>query len=390
MWERRHPRLAIGLPGAFVALVLAGTAHAATPAQILQTISAERAANGIPARLVEDPALSRACDAHNAYIAQQSGGFDPHSESPGRPGYTPEGAAVAKKSIIGIGANFDSGDPFQVAPFHFMRELDPGLKVTGAADSHGSTCVVTGDSRRRAARGAPRFYTLPGPGSTGVRREEFESEEPFTPGQLFGIPPFTPMGPHLYLFHFPGSEPLTIRHATMTGPAGTVPMRWVDYDPRSSAVPVASAVMFALQPAPAGVYCARVAVADGDLTLRHRWWFATEGTAAPGPPHGGCEPAPAARLRVGKPHVAHGRVSVVVATSAKARGRLKVTEYRGAASGRMRRAGTSVRGGLRRTTFKGRLPNALFIYLQVQATFRRTDGGSDASAYRNRKVGEAP
>jgi hypothetical protein len=373
------------LVAAVVALVLSPPAFGASSAQIIDTITAERAADGLPTPLVEDPALSRACEAHNAYMEANPGAY-PHSETRGAPGYTPAGAAVARISNVGIGVNFDGGDPFVHAPFHLMRELDPALRVTGASDSHGGTCVVVADKRRRSARGPARFFTSPGLGRTGVPREDFEYEAPYSPGNLFGIPQFTPVGPHLYVFQFPSDTSLRIRHASLTGPAGAVPLRVLD-GARTSAVLYNAALMFPDHPVPAGVYCARLEVKeDNGLIDRHRWWFATEGIAMPRPPRGGCDPAPEARLRVGELRVSHGHVTVVVTASARARGRLSATVYRAVKSQRLRRVHSTVRHGVTRTTFSGRIPKELFLGVTVVATLRRTDGGSDATAYRGRKL----
>jgi hypothetical protein len=373
------------LVAALVALGLPAPAHAATSAQIIDTIRAERAADGIPASLVEDPALSRACAAHNAYMELNPDAY-PHSETRGAPGYTRAGAAVARISNVGLGTNFDSGDPFVHAPFHLMRELDPALKVTGASDSHGGSCVVVGDKRRRSARGPARFFTSPGLGRTGVSRQDYEYEAPYSPGNLFDIPQLTPLGPHLYVFRFPSDTSLRIQRASLTGPSGAVPLRVLDGS-RNGAVPYNAAVMFPDHPVAAGVYCARLEVKeDNGLIDRHRWWFATEQVATPRPPPGGCKPAPEARLRVGELQVSHGRVSVVVDGSARARGRLSATAYRGIKVQRLRRVHSTVRHGVTRTTFSGPLPQELFLGVTVIATLRRTDGGSDATAYRSRKL----
>jgi hypothetical protein len=365
-------------------LMAAVPATAATSAEIVRALNAERAADGIPA-LHEDPALSSACDAHNAYLEANPDTTNPHTEDPNAPGYTPAGAAVAAISDIALGDNFDQANPFAHAPFHLMRELDPALQLTGAADSHGNECVAVADSRRRTGHGPSRFYTSPANGRGGVAGGDYEWEAPYWPGSLFGIGPFTPLGPHLYLFRFPERTLLTIRRAWLTGPGGgRIAVRIVDG--RYAAVPTSSALLFPDHPVPAGVYCAHIErKTDTGLVLRYRWWFATEGAPAIAPK--GCGPPPPARLHVRSVRVSHGKVTAIVTQDARARGKLTVLENRGIASFRLNKTRTTVSHGIRRITYSGPLADELFIWVQVMATLRRTDGGSDATTYRNRRVG---
>ena len=77
-----------------VALVASAAATvpavAATPAEIVASLNAQRATNGIPADIVERSDWSESCRLHNEY--QRLNGTLTHSEDPGLPGYTEDGA----------------------------------------------------------------------------------------------------------------------------------------------------------------------------------------------------------------------------------------------------------------------------------------------------------
>ncbi|MDX6679599.1 MAG: hypothetical protein QOE31_3651, partial [Solirubrobacteraceae bacterium] len=56
-----------------VAVASPATARAATAAEQIAALNAQRAANGIPAGIVEQPDWTRACRDHMAYIAANGG-----------------------------------------------------------------------------------------------------------------------------------------------------------------------------------------------------------------------------------------------------------------------------------------------------------------------------
>lgn len=373
-------------------LCAAGAAQAATPQQVIDVLERQRAANGIPAGLVEDPELSQACAAHNRYLRLNPDAY-PHSESPGREGYTPEGASIAAQSVL-IGRSyppgqlpseygFDSGsNPFENVPFHLDGLLRPELRVTGASESDGWTCVVTGDVRTRRWPRSLRFYTYPGPRRTGIAtRQVVFNEFPYAPGDLVGIPQGTPSGPHLFLFGFgPESGPMRVRSASLSGPGDPIALRAVDNTDRRALMSRPTAILIPPDPLEPGAYCVTVRGSLRGLgRFAHRWPFATEGSAAP--PPSGCKPPPAAGLRLLSVRRTGSRVRVRLGVNARARGRLRVTLNAGPGPRRLSKIGRARRrGGSQVHTFAGAMPavppGARWVILEVR--YSRTDGGTNA------------
>ena len=371
------------------ALVAVPAAQAASPQQVIDIVNGQRAAHGIPG-VVEDPALSRACELHNRYLRLNRGVY-PHTEIPGRPGYTQEGARIAPNSaLLGGGPDpdppsypFDSGrNPFQNLPFHLAGLLRPALVGTGANESNGWTCVATGGGRERIGRRSIRFYTYPGPRRTGVPvREVVFNEAPYSPGDLVGIPQGTASGPHLYLFGFGlTASQLRVRSASLSGPTGKTALRWVDNTQPRTLLDPPAAILIPPDPLDPGPYCMSVrGTVHGVGSFAHRWPFVTEGSTAA--PPSGCVAPPAAGLRLLSAKPSGSRVRVRVGVNARTRGRLRVTVNAGPGPRRLSKAGRSRRqGGSRVHTFAGMMPptapGARWVILEVR--YSRTDGGTDA------------
>src|ERR1700710_1599501 len=102
---------------------------------IVAFVNAQRAAQGIPAGIVEDPALSAACAAHNAYGALN--GAPTHGEDPSLPGYTAAGDMAGQNSVLYAFAGpwTATRDPFETAPIHLHQLLAPRLDRMGAAEN---------------------------------------------------------------------------------------------------------------------------------------------------------------------------------------------------------------------------------------------------------------
>ena len=147
--------------------VLAGQAHAATPAQIVARLNAERAANGIPGGIVLDRAWTTGCEHHVRY-EELNGIAWTHQETPGRPGFTKDGqlAGLLGDQQAGLGS-FDGSDPFDRLPLHLADLLAPTLAQVGAFERGGRTCsrVSSGYTRQIAANAlfvAPgTFFVIP-------------------------------------------------------------------------------------------------------------------------------------------------------------------------------------------------------------------------------------
>jgi hypothetical protein len=215
---------------------LGGVAASATAdvsgPDIVGFINAQRAAQGIPAGIVEDPALSDGCAKHNAYGAMNQ--VLTHTEDPAAPGYTAEGAQAAQTSVIyeGSGPWTATHDPFETAPIHLHQLLAPRIDRMGASENQDFGCATTLASRNRPAPAADVTYTYPGAGATAWPASQVAAEGPYTPGERVGIPAGTATGPYLYVM-FDGADLMpfdtaTATSATLAGPDGLVDVAVVD------------------------------------------------------------------------------------------------------------------------------------------------------------------
>jgi hypothetical protein len=287
------PRIPVAL-GVTLALGLPACAGAAmSPAGVIAALNAERAANGIPARVSEVPEWSAGCRLHDDYRAANGGASVGHEEDPARPGWTAAGAAAGEQAVL-AGDSWSDGDPYAAAPLHLMRIMDPRLLRAGADDRDGLSCLAV-----TAGIGPPGpsdvVYTVPGDGRAGVPPSELVRELPLTPGDLLGLPAGVPTGPHLLVLAdgpFARDDATRIVAARLRGPAGPVAVRWIDdADPRVGPYIPPGGVVVPLAPlAPATTYVASATVAGADgVRLARTWSFRTAGALlsalpAPRPP----------------------------------------------------------------------------------------------------------
>ncbi len=226
--RRRLADLAAALvPALAVVALLPGPASASdvTGAQLVGFLNAQRAAHGIPAGIVEDPALSDGCAKHNRYGA--ANGTLVHREDPASRAYTPEGDAAAATAVLYRGRTWTAqANPFELAPIHLHQLLSPYLDRAGADETAGYGCLTTLASVSRAPAPVDTLYTYPGDGTRDWRAAEVDSEEPFTPGQTVGIPAGVRTGPTLYVMASgPGlrwGSGSKVVSASLTGPDGPV------------------------------------------------------------------------------------------------------------------------------------------------------------------------
>jgi hypothetical protein len=269
-------------------LLFALTVGAAVPAVAsaaaadqIAALNAQRAANGIPAGIVEVPDWSESCRKHMAYIAA-NGGVLTHEEERGNPGYSSEGAEIAQRAVLSPlpEAFTAAGNAFETAPLHLMQTLAPALSRMGVWGG----CATTSPGYDRKAE-APALFTYPGNGVTGFYTSEKASEMPAVPGDFVGLPQGTTTGPHLLVMTL-GTKLGRIASATLTGPAGPVDVRTVDNEtkglegylpPGGMIIPVAPLALGATYTASATF------VPDGgkEKTLAVTWSFST---VAPPPP----------------------------------------------------------------------------------------------------------
>jgi hypothetical protein len=278
-----------GLTGLFLAALPGLTPAKAVPAaQAIASLNAQRAANGIPAGITENPDWSAACAAHNQY-EQLNGGTLEHYETPGNPGYSDAGNWAAAHSVLSAGGDWSSTNPWQNAPLHLNQLMDPRLNVMGVDDSNGYTCATTLASLTGPASTNNVVYTYPGTGVSGVAYSETAAEGPYTPGQLIGIPQGTATGPYLFVML---DGPTIVSHsvnsnahitaASLTGPAGPVAVDTVDNYTHelTGSMPPGGEIIPVSPLAPNSTYQAHVSATIGALSFSYDWSF----TTAPPPP----------------------------------------------------------------------------------------------------------
>ncbi len=261
-------------------LVAAATALAGTPQQDLDAINGLRRGNGIPGDVVLNPDWSSKCAQHVAYMkATQS---VTHEENPASPYYTDGGNWAGTHAIL---ASTVPWTPttfiWETAPLHLAQLLAPALAQVGIADDGQFVCVTTWPGYTRSIPTTDSVLTYPGQGSR-IYASEVTEEWPITPAQALGIS--NPTGPHLYVFEWGPSavtgQSLTgstvrIEQALLRGPAGDVPVRWID-----NANPAlgryltpASGIIIPVRPLGLGVsYRAYVRFSNG---VEHAWTFST-------------------------------------------------------------------------------------------------------------------
>ena len=288
-----RPRLAVAVLSAAAALALPAAASAATPSEVLAALNAARAADGLPAGVVEAPEWSAACARHNDYRAANGGAAVGHDEQPGRPGYSPEGDLAGNSAVL-AGTSWSAGNPYADAPLHLMRLMDPRLVSAGVDDRDGLSCTtVTVGLAPPAADDV--VYTVPGDGRAGVPASQVAYEAPFVPGDLLRLPAGTRTGPHLLVLAdgpFARDNATRVTDVRLAGPLGPVEVRWIDdADPRVGPYIPPGGIAVPVEPlVPGSVYRATATVVgDGGVRLRRTWSFRTAGTAPwvappPGPP----------------------------------------------------------------------------------------------------------
>lgn len=213
--------------------------------EIVQRLSQQREANGIPGGLTEDPEWSADCAKHNSYEAQ-TGEFG-HSENPSSPYYSAEGDWAAHNSVLAWGnLSWANGNPWEQAPIHLLQLLAPALIEMGAAENDGHNCATTWPGYKRSSPAGVTAYSYPGNGVSGVVPTEHAAESPFVPGDLVGLPAGTATGRYLlaYLAGVPASDASGVSAtAGLRSTAGPAELRVVDstnpqvgsYMPRPSA-----------------------------------------------------------------------------------------------------------------------------------------------------------
>jgi hypothetical protein len=193
-------------------LLPAGAAAISGP-EIVQRLSQQREANGIPGGLVERSDWSADCAKHNYYGAQT--GELRHSEDPSSPFYSAEGNWAAENSVLASGAGWSQGNPWEEAPIHLIQMLAPQLSEAGAAENDNHNCATTWPGYHRPEPTGLTAYSYPGNGVSGVVPTERAFESPSVPGDQVGLPEGTATGRHL-LVYLSGLDPSDAPDVTVT------------------------------------------------------------------------------------------------------------------------------------------------------------------------------
>jgi hypothetical protein len=267
---------------AIVCAVMSSPAGAAaiSSAEIVQRLSQQREANGIPGGLVERADWSADCAKHNYYGAQT--GELRHSEDPSSPYYSAEGNWAAENSVLASGSSWSQGNPWEEAPIHLIQMLAPQLSEMGAAENDNHDCATTWPGYKRPEPTGLIAYSYPGNGVSGVVPTERAAESPSVPGDQVGLPEGTATGRHL-LVYLSGVAPSDASDVTVTATlangASPVDLRVVDStNPEIGAyMPQPSAFLIPAQPLkPQSAYQADVKWSmEGAQLFEQRFGFTT-------------------------------------------------------------------------------------------------------------------
>ena len=227
------PRLSPLLLALVLLISTATSALAGTPEGDLAALNAKRDTNGIPAGITLNADWSAKCAQHVVYM-RKTNTVD-HFENPASPWYTEGGNWAAGRAVLAAGITWTPTTfLWETAPLHLAQLLAPQLSEIGIADDDEFVCATTWPGYLRAIPPTNTVVTYPGIG-TSIYASENSSEWPTTPAQALGLP--NPTGPHLYVYEWgpatisgltAGGQPIAIQSASLTGPTGFVPVRWVD------------------------------------------------------------------------------------------------------------------------------------------------------------------
>jgi hypothetical protein len=300
------------------AMLLPAGAEAISGPEIVQRLSQQREANGIPGGLFERADWSADCAKHNYYGAQT--GELTHLEDPSSPYYSAEGNWAAENSVLASGSSWSQGNPWEEAPIHLIQMLAPQLSEMGAAENDNHNCATTWPGYHRPEPTSLTAYSYPGNGVSGVVPTERAAESPSVPGDQVGLPEGTATGRYL-LVYLSGIDPSDAPDVTATATlaaGGPVDLRVVDStnEEIGGYMPQPSAFLIPAQPLkPQTAYQADVKWSmEGALLFEQRFGFTTGSNPGETVPikkkrHGRCarysRAASSLRRRAAKAHRHH-------------------------------------------------------------------------------------
>lgn len=204
---------------------------AVTASQAIAWLNSQRAANGLPAGITENPEWNEGCQLHMQWYAKNPRASNPHIETPGTPGYTTLGAFAGAHAVLAFGEDWthsgsfpwDAADPWEFAPIHLMQLLAPELSVSGFAPG----CMITLGGYERTPPAEPELLTYPGNGTSFIYPTEQANEWPFTPAPFVALKQGATTGPYLFVLGW-GTSSGRLTSGSLTGPSGAVQVRTVD------------------------------------------------------------------------------------------------------------------------------------------------------------------
>lgn len=278
--KRAATGAAIAVLAILCALLLPAAAAAISGPEIVQRLSRQREANGIPGGLVERPEWSADCAKHNYYGAQT--GELRHSEDPSSPFYSAEGNWAAENSVLASGGSWSQGNPWEEAPIHLIQMLAPRLSEMGAAENDNHDCATTWPGYQRPEPAGLIAYSYPGDGVSGVVPTERAAESPTIPGDQVGLPEGTATGRYLLAYLAgvdPSDAPDVTASATLSAAGNPVDLRVVDStnEEIGGYMPQPSAFLIPAQPLkPQTAYLADVRWSmEGGQLFEQRFSFTT-------------------------------------------------------------------------------------------------------------------
>jgi hypothetical protein len=201
-----------------VACAVPSTAGAASfsGATAVAALNAQRAANGIPADLVERTDWTKACRAQLRNV-----------ERTGGPGYATQGTFTVTNAALARDIWTKKHDPWARMPVQQMALLSPLLTQLGASSTRNYVCATTRPGYLRPAPARPALYTYPGDGAAAVPYSQFSYGLPLTPGDAVGLPAGFSTGPNLLVMADINGQAKII-DASLVGPTGPVEIHTVD------------------------------------------------------------------------------------------------------------------------------------------------------------------
>jgi hypothetical protein len=248
-------------------------------------LNAERERWGLPGGIRANALWSQACAAHDTYMADNHVIENPEDLT--SPGYSPGGAWAGEESVLAGTPWTASANPWEDAPLHLDQLMSPGLSTVGIDESSGDACVTTWPGMAEPALPTGTVLTYPGNGASGLPPSELAEEKPVTAGQFVGVPNGTLTGRELFVYEAGALRPVAgrlhglgiwIAAASLSSPAGPVPVAWVDSSTSQIGTDLAGAIIIPLKPlASETTYTASVALSGGESIppVIHRWSFTT-------------------------------------------------------------------------------------------------------------------